>query len=1413
MTTSHIKPNVLFECSWEVCNKVGGIYTVLSSKYEELSSNLDNQYIFIGPDVWKETRNNPDFLEDKTLYRPWIEKAEHEGLRLRIGRWNIPGKPIAVLVDFTTFFPDKDKIFASLWETYQLDSLSGGWDYAEPALFGYAAGIVVESFYSFYLSTTDNVVAHFHEWMTGAGVLYLESKAPQVGTVFTTHATTLGRSIVGNNLPLYGNLDTIHPEEMAKKLGVISKHSLEMNAAKTADSFTTVSKITALECKAFLGRDDLIITPNGFSESFVPEPDNFDKIRNHSRTKIFKAAGAVLNQDIDQESMIVLTSGRYEFRNKGLDAFIDSIGRINQQGGFNRSILAIIAVPGHHAGPRKEVAKRMSDTDFNSPRSNEYLTHNLHDTHNDPVINDILKNNLNNGVNGKVKILFAPVYLDGNDGIFNLDYYEFLTGCDLTVFPSLYEPWGYTPMESIAFHIPTITTDLAGFGAWVKENYPTPHRSVTVVARDDEKYEQVVAEIADVIGYFADAKKEKIDAARKEAFEVSHNFLWKHLAGKYHEAYAQAIESVKGRPEKVEHKPTPEVTIVDVFARDIPNWKKFFVRTSIPQELEPLKELSMNLWWCWNKQAEELFRDIDPETWEASDSNPVALLNRLSYEKLHQLKDDPGFMNRLANIYAEFKSYMQAAENQEEDMVGYFSMEFGLHESVKIYSGGLGILAGDYLKEASDSNKNLVAVGLMYRYGYFTQSISIFGDQITESNPQKYTNLPLQPVRDDKGIWVIIGLALPGRTLYAKVWKIQIGRVSLYLLDTDIEENTFEDRSITHHLYGGDWHNRFKQELVLGVGGIRLLEALDIKPAIFHLNEGHAAFTGLERLRQLVENKGLSFGAAVEVVRASSLFTTHTPVPAGHDTFSEDILRTYIPHYPDRLNISWEEFVGLGRFNKGDHQEKFSMSVLAAKLSQEMNGVSKIHGRVSREMFKGLYPGYFEEELHIGYVTNGVHYPTWTASNWKNFYAGKFGKDHINNQTDHSLWKKIHTVSDAVIWKERLKAKKEFLDFVRRKLTKDMESRQENPKVLHRTLDGVVEDALYIGFARRFATYKRAHLLFTDLEKLSKLVNLPNKPLRFIFAGKAHPNDKPGQDLIKRIIEISKMPEFIGKVIFLENYDMSVGRHLVSGVDIWMNTPTRPLEASGTSGEKAVMNGVLNLSVLDGWWAEGYTENAGWAIPEAKTYANQAFQDELDADIIYRLLEDEILPMYFDQNSDSISQKWVGFIKKNIAEIAPRFTMKRMVDDYYRLFYAKLFARSKKVNKQTFQLANEIDNWKNHVRKNWQSLEVKSVKIPDSTNEPLNFGEDFKAEVVLYTNGINPEDIGIDIVIGQKEFDKVKRIYDQKELTLVNSNSKEAVYNCTINLNESGVFDFAFRMFPKKDFLPHRQDFSLVKWI
>jgi len=1407
------KPDFLFEISWEICNKVGGIYTVLSTKALSLANELKDNYILIGPDVWKETREHPDFIDDPYIFVSWKEKARRSGLNIRIGRWNVPGQPVVILVDFTPYFSLKDSIFFEFWEKYKLDSLSGQWDYIEPALFGYAAGRVIESFYEYNISASDRVVAQFHEWMTGTGVLYLKETVPQAGTIFTTHATVMGRSIAGNGLPLYRDMDKFDVGRLARDFGIYSKFSLEKTAAAVADCFTTVSSITARECLRFLARDCDVITVNGFEDSIVPDEHELSAKREEARNRIISVVRGLLNQDIDDNSLLVLNSGRYEFKNKGIDLYIDALGRINREKSVNRPVLAVISVPAHHSGKQKELLQRIKNPDYSNPVVREYLTHHLFDEYSDPILNRIQANNLNNSPDDIVKIVFIPAYLDGMDGVINLKYYDFLTGFDLCVFPSYYEPWGYTPLESAAFHIPAITTNFAGFGLWVQTQDQGPHEGIKIIDRTGQD-EPAVEAIRNIIVEFSELSGEQLHWARESAFAISQNALWSSFIKNYQDAYHLAIAKAaeredlfRGKQQQYHFFEVRETQKIE------PHWKKIEVKSDIPPVLEGLQSISMNLWWSWNCDATELFEILDPVYWEECGHNPIMLLESLSYERWKELSEDQEYIEKLRKVYDRYQIYMKKAETKPDGLIAYFSMEYGLHESMKIYSGGLGVLAGDYLKQASDSNKNLLAIGLLYRYGYFQQEFSAFGEQISTYIAQDFAKLPLIPVKNKEGKWVKVSIALPGRTLYARVWRLDVGRTPLYLLDADITENSEKDRTITHQLYGGDTEMRLKQELLLGVGGIRFLNQMGVKPDVYHCNEGHSAFIGIERLHRLVKERKLTFAEALEVVRSSTLFTTHTPVPAGHDYFSEDLLRTYIPHYAERLNIPWDDFMALGRFDPSNGNERFSMSVLAVKLSQEVNGVSKIHGAVSRDMFSSLFPGYYKDELYITHVTNGVHLPTWTARQFRKLYDNEFGAKFLQDQSNPAHWRKIHQVPSETIWKIRMELKTRMIEFLKDRIAKEMTDRQDPPKTVFQAVEAMNPNALTFGFARRFATYKRAHLLFNNLGRLATVMNHPGRPVQIIFAGKAHPNDKAGQDLIKRIIEITKMPEFIGKIFFVENYDMHVARMLTQGVDVWLNTPTRPMEASGTSGEKAVMNGVMNLSVLDGWWAEGYKPGAGWAIKENKTYENQHFQDELDAETIYNLMEDEILPMYYKLDAKGLPSEWIADVKNCISDIAWNFTMKRMLDEYFEKFYNPLIARSRLMKENNCLHAIELASWKEHIHREWNYLEVLSVKLPDTSRYNLKLGDEFKAEIKIRTNGINASHIGIDAIFGYRVSNAIPEPLFVKQLQLANAYKHEATFECSFPLEYTGLLDYAFRIYPTHPLLAHRQEIPLLTWV
>ena len=849
---------------------------------------------------------------------------------------------------------------------------------------------------------------------------------------------------------------------------------------------------------------------------------------------------------------------------------------------------------------------------------------------------------------------------------------------------------------------------------------------------------------------------------------------------------------------------------IQVSNANAPVWRDSTVKAELPSKLKPLEVLAKNLWWVWNSDAKILFRDLNPDLWRKTGENPVMLLQRLSTERLEEISKDAEMMSRIEKVYKHFQDYMSKPMRKDVPSVSYFSMEYGLCNCLKIYSGGLGVLAGDYIKEASDSCVDMTAVGFLYRYGYFTQTLSVDGQQIANYEPQNFNQLPIELVTDKDGDPVILEVPYPGRIVYSHIWRVNVGRMKLYLMDTDFDMNSEYDRPITHQLYGGDWENRIKQEYLLGIGGVLMLKKLGINSDLYHCNEGHAALLNLQRLVDYVQEKGLDFATALEIVRSSSLYTVHTPVPAGHDYFDEGLFGKYMGEYPGKLGISWEDLMNMGRENPGSN-ERFSMSVFALNTCQEANGVSWLHGEVSKKMFAGIWKGYTWEESHVGYVTNGVHMPTWAASEWKAFYGERLGEKVFEDQSNPKAWEGIFNVPDEDIWNLRMQMKNKFINFVRRDFKEKWLANQGDPSAVMSILDKINPNALIIGFARRFATYKRAHLLFTDLDRLAKIVNNEHFPVQFVFSGKAHPADGAGQGLIKRIMEISRMPQFLGKIIFLEDYNMIVAKRLVTGVDIWLNTPTRPLEASGTSGEKAEMNGVLNFSVLDGWWYEGYKfdEKAGWALTEKRTFTDQSQQDKLDAATIYSMLENEIVPLYFEKNSKGYSPKWIQYIKGSIGHIAPHFTMKRMIDDYISRFYLPEDKRFNALCKNDFALAKEIVAWKNKVVEAWDGIKVEKLDISQPVLNAT--GQKYEITAVIDTNGLG-KDLALEYVSYQVE-DGVEHLFETKQFKVVKEEGNTITYQLSEKLREAGVYRYAFRLYPTNPNLPHRQDFAYVRWI
>lgn len=1390
-------PNYLFEISWEVCNKIGGIHTVLATRANLLRDKFADKYITIGPDLWQH-KENPEFVQDDTLFPSWLARTKEEGLRVRTGYWNIKGKPIAILVDFSHYISEKNEILTYYWNTQQLDSLNASWDFTESALFGYAVGKVLDSFARFQVGVRERAIAHFHEWMSGTALLYVKKELPQVGTIFTTHATVLGRSIAGNGWALYNYLEEYKPSELAYRFSVQHKHFLEAKAACEADVFTTVSDITAREAAHFLGRIPEVVTPNGFDESLISDRTSFLQKHKKAAAKLQEVAQKVTGTTFEKKPLFVAISGRNEFRNKGIDVFIDALQQINKDATFDQEVVAFILIPSEYEG-------------INTV-GQAYTTHLVRDEYQSTILSKVKEAQLFNQKQDKVKVVYCPSYLLGNDGVFDLSYYDLLYGIDLTVFPSYYEPWGYTPFESLCFGVPTITTTLAGFGTWALSHFPNENLALKVIRRDDSNYQEVVTGVVSQIEKIARLSPTAYEALWEDAQQIGKAALWNKFFTFYQKAYELTLNKLQPRLANLPVADADAEVWEQSKVVNTPFWRSVIVHRATPEKFKALEELAKNLWWCWNEEAEQLFKSIDPEEWRRVHKNPILLLDSISVSQFKALENNAQFMSRLDKVYADFLAYMEKKKEMVSPSIAYFSMEFGLHSSLKIYSGGLGILAGDYLKEASDKATKITGVGLLYRYGYFTQKISAFGNQESEYEAQDFTKIPVSPVFDKEGKWLKVTLDLPGRTLYARVWRVDVGRIELYLLDTDYEDNNEEDRTITHHLYGGNWENRLKQEMLLGLGGIKVLRSLGHSYDIYHCNEGHAALIGLERLNKFINEYHLSFSEAVEVVRASSLFTTHTPVPAGHDAFEETMLRAFIGDYAEKLHVDWQQILALGKINVSDPHEKFSMSFLAANLSQEVNGVSMLHGEVSRDIFKDMWKGYLPEELHISYVTNGVHRPTWTSPLWKEVEE-KYFKKEAGTYTATSF-EGIYNVPDEKIAQIKQELRSKLVRRIKHNLTDGQNITYFTPREIVEVFDTLRDDVLTIGFARRFATYKRAHLLFTNLDRLDAIINNSERPVQFIFAGKAHPADKAGQDLIKHIVEISKQPRFLGKIIFLSNYDMDLARTLIQGVDVWMNTPTRPLEASGTSGEKAAMNGVMHFSVLDGWWVEGYREDAGWMLPQKRTYENQKYQDELDAELIYNIIEDQIAPTFYNKDKDGkgISIEWCNFIKNTIGKVAPQFTTYRMLTDYENQYYYPQQKRSNLLRVNHFEKAITLSQWKKKVSQEWAHIRVEKVVAPRRDSELISLGKKYEATIDLYLSELTPEDIGLELVVTSKKENQLK-VNQLIQAELVSFSGRVASYKISAATEDAGLFMIALRLYPKHELLPHRQDFPLVKWL
>lgn len=847
---------------------------------------------------------------------------------------------------------------------------------------------------------------------------------------------------------------------------------------------------------------------------------------------------------------------------------------------------------------------------------------------------------------------------------------------------------------------------------------------------------------------------------------------------------------------------------------------KITVTAVIPNELSKLKDIAYNLWWSWNSDAIDLYREIDLALWEKLGKNPVRFLKEVSQKKLEAKVNDPDYMSRYKGVVEKYEAYMNETDtwfsrnfpDKKNHMVAYFSAEYGLNEVLPIYSGGLGVLSGDHCKSASDLGIPFTAIGLFYKQGYFSQHINADGWQETIFTDLNTSNLPIRPALDQNGSQITIEVELPGRIVFAKIWYVQIGRVKLYLMDTDHEHNNENDRGLTARLYGGDQETRIQQEIFLGIGGSKVLDTLGIKPTVYHMNEGHSAFLGLELIRKLVQNQNLRFDEAKEVVSSSVVFTTHTPVPAGNDVFPLEMIDRYFNHYWPSLGISRHEFLDLG-LKIGDHQN-FNMTVLALNLSGQRNGVSELHGAVSRNIFKNVWPKIPEDEIPIGHITNGIHTLTWLSPTIKYLYDKYLDRDWQEKLYEKNVWDKVDDIPAEDLWKSHCVLKTKMIGFVREKLKEQRIANNESIERIKEVDTLLDSNALTIGFARRFATYKRANLIFRDVARIQKILNDPERPVQIIFAGKAHPADAPAHEIIKHINDIAKQEGFHGKVVLVENYNMTLARNLVQGVDIWLNNPRRPLEASGTSGQKVCINGIINFSVLDGWWCEGYNGKNGWAIGDETIYDNEYHQDNADSESIYDILEKQIIPTFFDRNEKGVPEKWVEIMKESIKSNTSLFSTHRMVQDYTNKYYIPLMDRVEKQTLNNFKLASELSNWKKHIEKEWPQVDI----IPDKQITQLNnknfiSGESIPIYASVRLGNIEPSSVKVQIYYGDVGNDNTienPHIVDMQLEEKISDNTYR--YTTNITLFEGGEYGYTFRVIPNHPDLLNRFDLPLIRW-
>ena len=1416
----------LFEVSWEVCNKVGGIYEVVASKAQHAMRAFDGEYFLLGPD----TRHNMEFTEtDEPFWDAIRYPLRDKDLRCRFGRWEIPGRPRVILVDFNGRY-DANQLLRQLWEHYGVDSLSGGWDYIEPVLFSYACGEVISVIHQV-LAARDKShgVAQFHEWMCGAGILALKHLAPTIGTVFTTHATVLGRSMAGSGVDIYARMDEISPAQEAVRYNVTAKCSMETVSAREADVFTTVSGITAEEARIFLGRAPDVITDNGLDLSAIRDFSKDRAAARENRDRMLEPVQRLLRCELAPETRVIVISGRYEYHNKGVDLFLDAVARtrdaIKDSG---RKLLVLLLMMGEHTG----VDARAADgdpseiADGSRPGTGFLTSHHVYNPGEDPILCACRRLGLENRPGDSVHVLFVPALLDGRDGFFNMDYFDVLSGCDLGVFPSWYEPWGYTPHECAAYGVPTVTTDLSGFGLWVRQFEATTgkHLSIGVVARRNVDYSKSVEELTGLLTYYASCPAKELDRQRIAVRKAAGHASWDEFFALYQKAYELANIKAHARRHATGEGDNARMNKkLALRPSSIPFLRTLNATASLPGRIGRLRDLASNMWWCWQPEAEALFSAMDADLWEASGHNPSFMVENTPYARLEELARDEGFLACLDSLAKKLDDYMaepllSMPEDDEPVLshdrpVAYFSTEYGLHESLQLYSGGLGVLSGDHLKSASDERIPLVGVGLFYLNGYFQQMLDKNGHQTAVYPENMPAALPLEVVPDAKGTPMLISVPLGGHKLYARIWKLQVGRVPLYLMDTNVPENSEDDRRVTARLYEADRDIRLRQEMLLGMGGVRMLFSLGITPSVWHMNEGHSAFLVLERIRQHMKADGLSLDEAKELVRSSCVFTTHTPVDAGNERFNTDLMNRYFQGFAKDLGMEWGDFLRLGRQDGGD-QHVFDMTVLALRMSSQANAVSAMHGMVSRRMWRNIWRGFDEAELPITHVTNGIHAASYAGPSFRPLLERWIGAEWAALRPDDPRWENVSSMPDDDFWEARKAQKQTLIDELRARLPKCRAYASITGERRAQWLSTLSQNTLIIGFARRFAPYKRATMLFADPERLERLLNDPNRPIAIVMSGKSHPADGMGIGLIEEVIRWSLDPRFFGKIFFVENYNLEISRLLARGCDVWLNTPRRPYEASGTSGEKVPVNGGINLSISDGWWVEGDNGENGWTIgPKAGYETLSAEQNDYeDAEHLYETLEEKVIPLYFERDPGGLPRGWLAMAKNSLRSLAPMYSSRRMVREYMEKIYCPAARRGSVMAADKQAKARSMAQWLRTVPGRFNTVAVRDIELGGLKDDAVCCGVPFKVRLELTPGEMDPKELIVQMVLGTTDGTGFTAAPEIIDLAPAGDHDGILAYEGTCVTRVSGPHAYGLRIVPCADPLDNIMHAGLVHW-